>query len=404
MSSEKSNDGNNPDAVALRDNEARLRAILETAVEGIITIDERGLIESINASAVTMFGYGPDEVIGRNVSILMPSPYRKQHDQYLENYRRTGQAKIIGIGREVVGRRKDGSSFPLDLSVSEVRLNSGRIFTGFVRDITSRKAAEEKLEHMARRLAEKNKELQAIVYVASHDLRSPLVNIQGFSKELALSCDQIRSKLEEPEFKALRDAGLEMALTTDIPESIEFILASVAKVESLLSGFLKFSRYGRIELVIQSLDMNAMLAQIARTVEFVVKTSGVTLTIEDLPPCKGDEVQINQVFSNLIDNALKYLSPGQPGQITISGREVDGHAVYLVEDNGIGIDVKHQGKIFEIFHRLNPGHSNGEGLGLTIALRIMERHNGRIWIESEPGKGSRFYVSLPSPTATMEEP
>jgi len=109
-----------PDASALRDNEARLRAILETAVEGIITIDEMGLIESINASAVQMFGYQPEEVVGRNVSMLMPAPYRQQHDQYLENYRRTGHAKIIGIGREVVGRRKDGGTFPLDLSVGEV--------------------------------------------------------------------------------------------------------------------------------------------------------------------------------------------------------------------------------------------------------------------------------------------
>lgn len=400
MDSENAAQDNTSDA----DNEARLRAILETAVEGIITIDEHGQVESINASAVAMFGYTPEEVIGRNVSILMPSPYRKQHDQYLENYRRTGHAKIIGIGREVVGRRKDGTKFPMDLSVSEVRLNRGRIFTGFVRDITSRKTAEEQLEQMARHLAEKNKELEAIVYVASHDLRSPLVNIQGFSKELAQSCDEIRSKLEKPEFEALRDAGLQTALTADIPESVEFILASVAKMESLLSGFLKYSRYGRIDLTIEELDMNRMLAQIARTVEFSVKKAGAILRIENLPACRGDEMQINQVFSNLIDNALKYSDPKRSGRITVSGHETDGNCIYVVEDNGVGIDLRHQAKIFEIFHRLNPDVSTGEGLGLTIALRILERHNGKIWIESEPGSGSRFFVSLPSSAKEKEDP
>ena len=381
---------------ALRDNEARLRAILETAVEGILTIDERGIIESINAAAVKMFGFQPDEVIGRNVSMLMPSPYREQHDQYLDNYRRTGQAKIIGIGREVVGRRKDGSVFPLDLSVSEVRLDSGRIFTGFVRDITARRESEKQLEQMARRLAGKNKELEAIVYVASHDLRSPLVNIQGFSHELADACAEIRSKLEKPEFEALRDAGMAVTLERDIPESVGFILASVAKMESLLAGFLRFSRLGRVALTIEALDMNQMLAHIAQTIGFRVKTAGIDLQIEDLPPCMGDSVQINQVFSNLLDNAINYLMPGRPGKISVSGYRRDGNSVYVVEDNGVGIDVRHQAMIFEIFHRLNPSTSTGEGLGLTIALRIMERHEGKIWIESEPGSGTRFFVSLPS--------
>ena len=383
-------------AAALRDNEARLRAILETAVEGILTIDERGIIESINAAAVKMFGFQPDEVIGRNVSMLMPSPYREQHDQYLDNYRRTGQAKIIGIGREVVGRRKDGSVFPLDLSVSEVRLDSGRIFTGFVRDITARRESEKQLEQMARRLAGKNKELEAIVYVASHDLRSPLVNIQGFSHELAGACAEIRSKLEKPEFEALRDAGMAVTLERDIPESVGFILASVAKMESLLAGFLRFSRLGRVALTIEALDMNQMLAHIAQTIGFRVKTAGIDLQIEDLPPCMGDSVQINQVFSNLLDNAINYLMPGRPGRISVSGYLRDGNSIYVIEDNGVGIDVRHQAMIFEIFHRLNPSTSIGEGLGLTIALRIMERHEGKIWIESEPGSGTRFFVSLPS--------
>lgn len=390
-------------AAALLDNEARLRAILETAVEGIITIDEMGLIESINASAVQIFGYLPDEVKGKNVSILMPSPYRQQHDQYLKNYRETGQAKIIGIGREVVGRRKDGSTFPMELSVSEVRLARSRIFTGFVRDVTTRKESENQLAEMARRLAGKNKELEAIVYVASHDLRSPLVNIQGFSKELETACAEIRAKLDAPEYEALRDAGMDAVLKEEIPESIGFILASVAKMEMLLSGFLRFSRLGRVAINLVPLDMNEVLAQIAKTIEFRVKQSGAVLTIGDLPSCVADAVQINQVFTNLLDNALNYLSPSRPGRISVAGWEEDGQVVYQVKDNGVGIDILHQGKIFEIFHRLDPAASSGEGLGLTIALRIMERHNGKIWIESEAGAGTSFFLSFPTQPKMRED-
>src|ERR1051326_1986009 len=183
------------------DTEERLRAILRTAVEGIITIDERGIIESINPAGEKIFGFSAEEVIGKNVNVLMPSPYREEHDGYISNYRQTGHAQIIGIGREVFGQRKDGSIFPMDLAVSEVRLAQRRMFTGFVRDITERKRSEERLAELAQTLAEKNKELETIVYVASHDLRSPLVNIQGFSAELARACETVRTRLAESDGK-----------------------------------------------------------------------------------------------------------------------------------------------------------------------------------------------------------
>src|SRR5882724_8415078 len=182
---------------ALHDSEERLRAILQTAVEGIITIDERGIVESMNPAAEKTFGWKAAEVIGKNVSTLMPAPYRQEHDGYLHNYATTGHAKIIGIGREVLGQRKDGSVFPMDLAVSEVRLAGRRLFTGFVRDISERKRAELRQAELTQTLAEKNKELETIVYVASHDLRSPLVNIQGFSKELAHACERILARFSK---------------------------------------------------------------------------------------------------------------------------------------------------------------------------------------------------------------
>jgi len=391
----------------LTDTEERLRAILETAVEGIITIDEHGILESLNPSAEKLFGYTAPEVLGKNVSVLMPAPYREEHDSYMANYLRTGQARIIGIGREVLGLRKDGTVFPMDLAVSEVNLANRRLFTGFVRDISERKKAEARLADLAQSLAEKNKELETIVYVASHDLRSPLVNIQGFSQELSRACQQLQERLlghdrpdPQSEKRVARPAEeIATLLQEDIPEALEYIQAGVAKIDSLLAGFLRYSRLGKAALRIERLKMNAMLQTILQAMEFQIQQSGATITIESLPDCLGDATQVNQVFSNLIDNAIKYSHPKRPPALRISGSLEAQRAVYAVRDNGIGIAGDHQSKIFEIFHRLNPSQGEGEGLGLTIAQRILERQNGRIWVESEPEAGSCFFVSLPGVSA-----
>jgi PAS domain S-box-containing protein len=388
------------------DTEERLRAILQTAVEGIITIDERGIIESLNPAAEKMFGYPGAEVLGENVHVLMPSPYREEHDGYLGNYLRSGQAKIIGIGREVVGRRKDGSVFPMDLAVSELWLADRRLFTGFVRDISERKKAEACLADLAQSLAEKNKELETIVYVASHDLRSPLVNIQGFSQELTRACDRLRKAFVDaddpaaPPTRPATDREAQGLLNQDIPEALEYIRAGVTKIDALLAGFLRYSRLGKAALRIERLDMNALVRSIVKAMEYQIQKAGASITVDTLPECLGDGTQVNQVFSNLIDNAVKYRQPAQPPGIQVSGWIEEHRAVFTVRDNGIGIAPDHQPKIFEIFHRLNPSLGEGEGLGLTIAQRILERQNGRIWVESSPGSGSCFFVSLPSPEAS----
>jgi PAS domain S-box-containing protein len=392
----------------LTDTEERLRAILQTAVEGIITIDERGTVESMNPAAEKTFGFRAEEVIGKNVSMLMPSPYREEHDGYLVNYLRSGHAKIIGIGREVVGQRKDGSVFPMDLAVSEVRLAKRRLFTGFVRDISERKKSEARLADLAQSLAEKNKELETIVYVASHDLRSPLVNIQGFSQELAGACERLRERLRGAPASSgaaqasagEAEAELSALLDEDIPEALDYIQAGVTKIDALLAGFLRYSRLGKAALRIERLNMNALLKSILNAMEFQIQKAEVTIKIDPLPECLGDATQINQVFSNLVDNAIKYRQPGRPPVIQVSGEVKDQRAVFAVRDNGIGIARDHQAKVFEIFHRLNPSTGEGEGLGLTIAQRILERQNGRIWVESAAGAGSCFFVSLPSPEAT----
>ncbi|MEE9508834.1 MAG: ATP-binding protein, partial [Anaerolineales bacterium] len=263
-------------------------------------------------------------------------------------------------------------------------------------EITERKRAEEARERLNAQLRAKNTELEQIVYVTSHDLRSPLVNVQGFSKELEIAFREVASAIESEGVPSEVKERLTPLLEEDIPEAVRFILTSISKMDALLSGLLRLSRLGRVALTIEELDMNSLMSDIAAASEFQIKEQGVTLDIGELPPYKGDKAQITQVFSNLLDNALKYLDPGRSGIIHIAGRKKQEKVIYCVEDNGIGIAQTHQEKIFEIFQRFDPNIASGEGLGLTIVRRILDRCHGKIWVESEPGKGSRFFVALPA--------
>ncbi|MFO8010466.1 MAG: PAS domain S-box protein [Dehalococcoidia bacterium] len=256
--------------------------------------------------------------------------------------------------------------------------------------------ANEERERLLREVQQKSSELEQILYATSHDLRSPLLNIQGFSSELEISLEEIRGLLEGREDvpDEVKTKLAEM-MDEDIHDSLQYILTSTSKMDSLLGGLLQLSRLGRKPLEIEGIDMNALMETIASIHKYRLTDGNITLEVEDLPSCRGDRDQIDQVFSNLVDNAMKFLAPDRPGFIRVSGERGEGEVVYCVEDNGVGMAANHQDKIFEIFHQLDPQTSAGEGLGLTIVRRILDRHHGRIWLESEAGKGSRFYVALP---------
>lgn len=253
-------------------------------------------------------------------------------------------------------------------------------------------------------LGRKNEEMESMIYIASHDLRSPLVNIQGFSKRLENAADTIRQRLMEKDVEESVRASLAKMLEDRIPSSLDFIKSSSRKMDTLINGLLRLSRAGRAQLNILTLDMNAMAKEIVATLAIQTQEIGAVVTVDDLPPCRGDAPQINQVFTNLIDNAIKYRDPSRPLTVHVSGRRERDLAIFEVADNGLGIPREHQDKVWDLFHRLDPkGPVEGEGLGLTLARRIMDRNRGSIRLESQPGVGTRFYIELPA-ADLAEEP
>ena len=268
--------------------------------------------------------------------------------------------------------------------------------------LRQRSWAEAEREQLHQQLVSKNRELEQIVYITSHDLRSPLLNIQGFSGELKLLFEELGVLLKSASLPAdLRDE-LEPKLEGDIPEALGFINSSVYRMDGLLSGLLRLSRLGRRALRLERLDVGALVEEIRHNFMFRIEERGVEFLIGELPPCRADRDQLSQLFSNLVDNALKYLQPGVEGRIEIGGRNVEDGVEYWVADNGIGIPRREQQRVFEVFQRIErekPAHwaapDSGDGLGLTIVRRILERHGGGIRLESATGEGSRFIFTLP---------
>ena len=265
-----------------------------------------------------------------------------------------------------------------------------------VRDVTQERLAEIEQDRLLKELQSKNEELESIVFIASHDLRSPLVNIRGFTGELEKSLKRLQHLLAEENLSESAQQRLEDLFDVDIPESLSFIKTGNQKMDVLLTGLLRLSRVGTAQVYPAKLDMDQMFKGIVNNFHFRVRREDIEITVDKpLPACRGDVVLVNQVFTNLIDNAIKYHHPGRKAEIHVSAEEKPDSVVYRVADNGIGIEPEHVNKVFEVFHRLNPGEGDGEGLGLTIVARILDRQQGQVWIESEPGVGTSVYVQLP---------
>ncbi len=266
------------------------------------------------------------------------------------------------------------------------------------RDNQQLRQAQEALAEANRDLQHKNQENEAFVYSVSHDLRSPLVNLQGFSKELALGCRDLRALLDDDTLPpAIRQRGLAL-LDGDMAEAIRFIQSAVSRLGSIIDALLRLSRIGRVEYQWQVIDVAGLIGRVVAALAATIARRGARVQLGELPPCRGDLVAIEQVFANLIDNALKYLDPDRPGLVEIvsAGRDdATGLVIYQVHDTGRGISAAGLARLFQPFQRLHPQAAEGEGMGLAIVRRVVERHRGKVWVESVERQGSTFFVALP---------
>lgn len=361
----------------------RLQAVIETAIDSIILIDHIGTIELVNPAAANLFGYDPEEMLGKNVNMLMGSPHHEAHDSYLSNYRETRKAKIIGIGREVEGLRKDGSTFPARLAVSEVTLENRTLFTGIIHDLTDVKDAQEQLRRYATELERSNRELEDFAYISSHDLQEPLRKIQAFGSRIQGMTDT-----------QLSEKGADY---------LGRMLNAASRMQRLINDLLSFSRISTKAKPFAPLSLDTILKEVLGDLEVLVEKTDTDIQYEELGEIEADPTQIRQLFQNLISNAIKFSKKDQKPEIKIWSEVASSDILptsqaaitLFVQDKGIGFDERYLDKIFQIFQRLEVKNYEGSGVGLAICQRIAVRHGGHIDAKSKIGEGAVFRVTLP---------
>ncbi|MDX5419638.1 MAG: PAS domain S-box protein, partial [Hymenobacteraceae bacterium] len=369
----------------LRESENKINSIIQGAVDGIITINTRGVIEMVNPSAAKLFGYEASELLGKSINVLMPEPDRSLHDSYMHHYQVTGEKRIIGIGREVTGMRKDGSIFPFYLSISEVQLADRKVYTGFVHDITRQKLTEERLRRYAAELERSNRELQDFAYVSSHDLQEPLRKIQAFG-------DRLMSK----EYDNLSEQG---------KDYVDRMLNAASRMQNLINDLLDFSRVTTKSKPFVKVKLDEILTDVISDLEVTIEKTEAKIVRSPLPEIEAEPTQMRQLFQNLLSNAIKFRKENESPIINIYAKNLQRQAhltatpgdelteIYI-EDNGIGFDEKYLDRIFNIFQRLEGKKYEGSGIGLAICRKIAIRHGGDITAQSQPGIGTRFIITL----------
>jgi two-component system sensor kinase FixL len=364
---------------ALKAREAHLRSILETVPDAMVVIDEQGRVQSFSAAAERLFGWTAPEVIGENVSILMPEPYCSQHDAYLERYLRTGERRIIGIGRVVVGLRKDGSTFPMELAVGEMRSNDRRYFTGFIRDLTERQATETRLQELQSELIHMSRftALGEMASTLAHEINQPLTAIANYLK----GCRRLLEKSADERAPMLREA---------VNQAAEQALRAGRVIRHLR----EFVTQGESERNVESLPK---LIEEASALALVgAKERGVRVSFRfdpKAPLVLADRIQVQQVLLNLIRNALEAMQEASRRELIVATRAepTAGVVEVTVSDTGPGIATEIADRLFQPFVSTK---QHGMGVGLSICRTIVEAHGGRIGVESQPGQGTVFRFTL----------
>ncbi len=361
-----------------KEREALLQAIIETAPDALITIDEAGLIRIFNPAAERIFGFQAEEVIGRNVRCLMPAPYREQHDSYIRRYLETGEKRIIGIGREVEGQRKDGSVFPMELAVGEVHDDGRKLFAGFVRDISARRDAERRLHELRAELLHVSRlsEMGEMASALAHEMNQPLTAIINYLQ----ACRRLLGTAE---------------MRGRVEELMEKVVGQATRAGQIIRNLRNFISRGETERTEQ--QINPVVEEAASLALLGTPEKGILVAFDlapDLPSVMIDRIQIHQVITNLMRNAVDAVAAAERRRITIKTAPAGAAAVEIqVQDSGPGLAEEVAERLFQPFVTTKP---EGLGIGLSICRTIVDAHDGRLWATPNPDGGTIFHLLLPA--------
>jgi len=361
---------------ALRASEVKFRGILESAPDAMVIMDARGRIALVNAETERLFGYRRDELVGQTVEILVPERFRRGHSHQRQEYTAHPRTRPMDQGLDLRGLRKDASEFPAEISLSPLESAEGILVTSAIRDISVRRKAEAHLLKKMEELKRSNEELAQFAYIASHDLQEPLRMVASYTQLLS---KRYKGKLD-----------------SDADEFISFAVDGASRMQRLIQDLLAYSRAGTNGQALRETSSEDALKEALTNLRATMEESGAVVTHDSLPAITTDGTQLAQVFQNLVGNAIKYRGPEVP-RVHVSATKNGGEEwIFSVRDNGLGIDPQYFERIFILFQRLHGRKEfKGTGIGLAICKKIVERLGGRIWVESQPEKGSTFYFALP---------
>jgi len=363
----------------LHASEARLRSYLEAASQGILTVSSDGLIQMVNRRTEEMFGYDRTALIGQPLGILLPERFRGSHVGLRAEYFAHPRVRPMGARSDLAGRRKDGSEFPVEIGLSYIETEQGRLALALISDITERKRAADEVSRVNDELRGSNAQLEQFAYVASHDLQEPLRMVSSYLELLE---------------RRYRDQ-----LDSQAQEFIHYAVDGARRMKGLIQDLLSFSRAGTTALKSRTVQAQAILEDVLANLMVAVEQGHAEVTADPLPEIVADPGLLAPVFQNLIANAIKFQTNGTP-RVHVSAQRGGAGWIFSVRDNGIGIEPQHATRVFGIFERLHPSDRYpGTGVGLAIAQRIVERHGGKIWFESELGIGTTFFFTVPDRAA-----